>query len=119
MQPITKSDCEKLVRETTPDFDVSKIPLDEPCVYEEMRKGNTIGVFQCESAGMTSLIEKMQPERFSDIATAIALYRPGPMFFIDDYLKNRKNPDFTPSFNGKSPDFIGYYNRKSPDCLFE
>ncbi len=87
------SDCEKLVRESEPNFDVSKIPLDEPCVYEEMCKGNTIGVFQCESAGMTSLIEKMQPERFSDIATAIALYRPGPMFFIDDYLQNRKNPD--------------------------
>lgn len=87
------SDCEKLVRETNPAFDVSKIPLDEPLVYREMSNGNTIGVFQCESAGMTNLIEKMQPERFSDIATAIALYRPGPMFFIDDYLKNRKNPD--------------------------
>ena len=86
------SDCEKLVKERESSFDVSKIPLDEPLVYKEMCQGNTIGVFQCESAGMTSLIEKMQPERFSDIATAIALYRPGPMFFIDDYLKNRKNP---------------------------
>ena len=94
------SDCEKLVREIEPEFDVSKIPLDEPCVYVEMCKGNTIGVFQCESAGMTSLIEKMQPERFSNIATAIALYRPGPMFFIDDYLQNRKNPD---SVQYKSP----------------
>ena len=87
------SDCEKLVKRSNPDFDVSKISLDEPEVYKELCKGNTIGVFQCESAGMTNLIEKMQPERFSDIATAIALYRPGPMFFIDDYLKNRKNPD--------------------------
>ena len=94
------SDCEKLVKKENPSFDVSRIPLDEPAVYEEMCKGNTVGVFQCESAGMTSLIEKMQPERFSDIATAIALYRPGPMFFIDDYLKNRKNPD---SVQYKSP----------------
>ena len=86
------SDCEKLVKKSEPDFDVSKIPLDEPEVYKEMSAGNTIGIFQCESAGMTNLIEKMQPVRFSDIATAIALYRPGPMFFIDDYLKNRKNP---------------------------
>ncbi|MBR3788694.1 MAG: DNA polymerase III subunit alpha [Clostridia bacterium] len=87
------SDCEKLVRKSHPDFEVSKIPLDDRAVYTEMCKGNTVGVFQCESAGMTSLIEKMQPERFFDIATAIALYRPGPMFFIDDYLRNRKNPD--------------------------
>ncbi len=87
------SDCEKLVRKSNSEFEISKIPLDEPLVYTEMSKGNTVGVFQCESAGMTNLIEKMQPERFSDIATAIALYRPGPMFFIDDYLTNRKNPD--------------------------
>lgn len=87
------SDCEKLVKKSNPDFDVSKIPLDDRDVFTEMCKGNTVGVFQCESAGMTNLIEKMQPERFSDIATAIALYRPGPMFFIDDYLRNRKNPD--------------------------
>jgi len=87
------SDCEKLVRVNEPLFDVSKIPLDEPDVFKELCKGNTVGVFQCESAGMTNLIEKMQPERFSDIATAVALYRPGPMFFIDDYLRNRKKPE--------------------------
>lgn len=87
------SDCEKMVRKTEPEFDVSKISLDEKDVFTELSSGNTVGVFQCESAGMTSLIEKMQPERFSDIATAVALYRPGPMFFIDTYLENRQNPE--------------------------
>ena len=79
------------VRKTEPDFDISQIPLDYDGVFTEMSRGNTVGVFQCESAGMTNLIVNMKPERFSDIAAAIALYRPGPMYFIDTYLDNRKN----------------------------
>ncbi len=86
------SDCEKSVKSFEPDFDISKIPLDNEKVFREMCSGNTCGIFQCESAGMTNLIVNMQPEKFSDIAAAIALYRPGPMYFIDDYLANRKNP---------------------------
>ena len=81
------------VKKHTPYFDLSKIPLDSEDVFREMSRGNTSGVFQCESAGMTNLIVNMRPERFSDIAAAIALYRPGPMFFIDSYLINRKHPE--------------------------
>ena len=81
------------IKKQNPDFDISRIPLDCEDVFKELSKGNTSGVFQCESAGMTNLIVNMQPERFSDIAAAIALYRPGPMFFIDSYLINRKHPE--------------------------
>ena len=81
------------VRKTEPDFDIDKIPLDCEKVYKEMSKGNTAGIFQCESGGMTNLIVNMKPEKFSDIAAAIALYRPGPMYFIDSFLINRKYPD--------------------------
>ncbi len=81
------------IKKHTPDFDITKIPLDSVDVFREMSKGNTSGIFQCESAGMTNLIVNMRPERFSDIAAAIALYRPGPMFFIDSYLINRKHPE--------------------------
>ncbi|MEE1505031.1 MAG: DNA polymerase III subunit alpha, partial [Acutalibacteraceae bacterium] len=81
------------IKKHTPDFDITKIPLDCEDVFREMSRGNTSGVFQCESAGMTNLIVNMRPERFSDIAAAIALYRPGPMFFIDSYLINRKHPE--------------------------
>ncbi len=81
------------IKKHTPDFDITKIPLDSEEVFREMSRGNTSGVFQCESAGMTNLIVNMRPERFSDIAAAIALYRPGPMFFIDSYLINRKHPE--------------------------
>ncbi len=87
------NDAVEEVKKTEPNFDISKIPLDYKDVFTEMSVGNTVGVFQCESAGMTNLIVNMKPERFSDIAAAIALYRPGPMFFIDTYLDNRKNPD--------------------------
>ena len=81
------------IKKHTPDFDITKIPLDSKDVFREMSRGNTSGIFQCESAGMTNLIVNMRPERFSDIAAAIALYRPGPMFFIDSYLINRKHPE--------------------------
>ena len=87
------NDAVEEVRRDEPEFDISRIPLDYRGVFDEMSAGNTIGIFQCESAGMTNLIVNMKPERFSDIAAAIALYRPGPMFFIDTYLDNRKNPE--------------------------
>ncbi len=87
------NDAVEEVKKKDPDFNISDIPLDYPEVFSEMSKGNTCGIFQCESAGMTNLIVNMRPERFSDIAAAIALYRPGPMFFIDSYLINRKFPD--------------------------
>ncbi len=87
------SDAVFEVKKSNPDFDLEKIPLDYERVFTEMSKGNTVGVFQCESAGMTNLIVNMKPHCFADIAAAIALYRPGPMFFIDTYLLNRKNPE--------------------------
>ncbi len=87
------NDAVRDIRKHTPSFNIENIPLDDKKVFTEMSAGNTVGIFQCESAGMTNLITNMQPERFSDIAAAIALYRPGPMFFIDTYLVNRKNPE--------------------------
>ncbi len=87
------NDCVEFIKETNPDFDINNIPLDDENVFNELCKGNTVGVFQCESAGMTNLIVNMQPKCFYDIATALALYRPGPMYFIDTYIANRKNPE--------------------------
>ena len=86
-------DAENLIKMHTPDFSIENIPLDCPKVYTELQKGNTLGVFQCESQGMTNLIINLKPTRFEDIAAAVALYRPGPMFFIDSYIANRKNPN--------------------------
>lgn len=85
-------DAENLIKNHSPNFSIENIPLDCPEVYSELQKGNTLGVFQCESQGMTNLIINLKPVRFEDLAAAVALYRPGPMFFIDTYIENKKNP---------------------------
>lgn len=73
-------------------FDINKIPLDDPAVFKLLANADTLGVFQLESAGMKNLLKKMQIRKFSELADALALYRPGPMEYIDTYLDNRKNP---------------------------
>ena len=73
-------------------FDINRIPLDDIKTFDMICKANVLGVFQLESDGMRNLIRKMQPKTFEDIAVAIALFRPGPMKNIPEYLKNRMNP---------------------------
>ncbi|MFV0255201.1 MAG: DNA polymerase III subunit alpha, partial [Erysipelotrichaceae bacterium] len=65
------------------------LPLNDNKVYQLLSSGKTLGIFQFESAGMRSLLTKMKPQNFEDIAAILALYRPGPMQFIDTYLTNR------------------------------
>ena len=72
--------------------DMSELPLDDPQVYLQLSKGNNIGVFQLESGGMRSVAKKLRPSRFSDITAMVALYRPGPMGLIDDFIAGKKNP---------------------------
>lgn len=72
--------------------DVSEIPLDDKKVYQMISRGETTGVFQLESEGMRRLAKKLQPNRFSDLSAMVALFRPGPMQFIDDFVNRKKNP---------------------------
>ena len=72
--------------------DMSELPLDNPAVYKLLAKGETIGIFQLESGGMRHVVKKLQPSRFSDITALVALYRPGPMDLIDDFISGKKNP---------------------------
>ena len=72
--------------------DISEIPLDEPAVFKLLSTGNTIGIFQLESAGMRRVARKLKPSRFSDITAMVALYRPGPMELIDDFIAGKLNP---------------------------
>lgn len=73
-------------------FRLSEIPLNSQKVFALLASGNTLGVFQLESEGMTKLCKRMQPKTFEEIAMMLALFRPGPMENIDDFLQNRKNP---------------------------
>ncbi len=73
-------------------FDIMKIPLDDERTFQLIRNVDTMGVFQLESEGMKNLIRKIQPRTFEDIAATIALFRPGPMENIPEYLRCRENP---------------------------
>ena len=74
------------------DIDFSRMSYDDPAVYELIASGNTQGVFQLESAGMTQFMKNLRPDCFEDIVAGISLYRPGPMGSIPTYIENKKNP---------------------------
>ena len=75
------------------EIDFSKMDYDDPAVYEMISKGNTQGIFQLESAGMTEFMKNLNPSCFEDIVAGISLYRPGPMDSIPKYIENKKNPE--------------------------
>jgi DNA polymerase-3 subunit alpha len=70
-------------------FDLSKIPLDDSRTYAMLSRGETMGVFQLESDGMKRVCADLQPTRFDDIIALVALYRPGPMEWIPQYIANK------------------------------
>ena len=87
--------AEKLVNDSLPEgapkLDIDHIDLSEPNVLAMIGRGDTEGIFQLESAGMTNFMKELKPERFEDIIAGIALYRPGPMDFIPKYLAGKQN----------------------------
>lgn len=74
------------------EIDIDNIPLDDQDVYAMVAAGQTEGVFQVESAGMTRLMQDLQPSSLDDLMVGIALFRPGPMEFIPEYIRCKKNP---------------------------
>ena len=66
-------------RDGKPPFAIGAIPMDDPDTFALLQSGDTIGVFQLESAGMQNLFKKLRPDRFEDVIAAVALYRPGPL----------------------------------------
>lgn len=71
------------------DIVLSNIPLDDSKTYELFQRGDTTGVFQLESAGMKRYLRELKPSTFDDIIAMVALYRPGPMQFIDSFIKRK------------------------------
>lgn len=74
-------------------LNIDQLEFDDPKVFELISRGDTLGVFQLESAGMRSFMQNLRPDTFEDIIAGISLYRPGPMQFIDTYIENKRNPD--------------------------
>ncbi len=79
-----------LIRKRQPDFSLKNIPLDDPAAFGLYNRGETIGLFQMESGGMTSLSKQFDVTKLDDIIALIALYRPGPMELIPEFVKAKK-----------------------------
>ena len=87
----------KLIHQRGIDLDISQIPLDDEKTYAMLAKGETVGVFQVESAGMRRALVDMKADRIEDIVALVALYRPGPMANIPVYCDckhERAKPDY-------------------------
>jgi len=71
------------------DFSLAQVPLDDAQTYKLLSSGNTTAVFQLESRGMRDLIKRARPDRFEDVIALVALYRPGPMDLIPEYIERK------------------------------
>ena len=78
--------CDMIEKRHGIKFDLNNIPVDDPKSFELMGNGNTAGVFQVEGGGMTRWLVQMKPKNLDNIIAMVALYRPGPMQFIPDYI---------------------------------
>lgn len=91
---IMRQACEIIEAVHGDTVDIYNLPLDDVKTFELLGRGDTTGVFQLESAGMKRYIRELQPNRFDDITAMVALYRPGPMQWIQSFIdrKNGKEP---------------------------
>jgi len=74
------------------DIDLDRVPLDDTKVYAMLARGETLGVFQMAGSGMTAYLKELKPTVVHDLNAMVALYRPGPMAFIPDYIERKRNP---------------------------
>jgi DNA polymerase III subunit alpha len=83
-------DTVNLIRKAQPKFEIKDIPLNDQKAFDLYNRGETIGLFQMESGGITSVSKQFDVRKLDDIIALIALYRPGPMELIGDYIKRKK-----------------------------
>ena len=84
-------DAQKEIRKLNPEFDIAKVPDDDPETFAMLAEGKTQGVFQLESTGMTGVCVGMKAGSIEDITAIVALYRPGPMDSIPTFIENKLN----------------------------
>ncbi|HJX20249.1 MAG TPA: DNA polymerase III subunit alpha, partial [Steroidobacteraceae bacterium] len=78
--------CLDLLKARGVDLDLANLPFDDRASYELLARGDTVGVFQVEGAGVRDMLKKLRPDRFEDIIAVVSLYRPGPMENIPRYI---------------------------------
>ena len=89
---VIKEALENIRQSLKVEVDIDSIPIDDPKTYELYCSGNTIGTFQFESPGMQKYLRELQPSTFEDLIAMNALYRPGPMDYIPDFIQRKHNP---------------------------
>jgi len=75
------------------EIDIYNLPLEDELTFEMLARGETMGVFQFASSGMVRWLKELKPTNIDDIMAMVALYRPGPMDFIPEYIRRKHNPD--------------------------
>jgi len=85
--------CEKIKERHGVELDINSIPLDDPATYELLGRGEVLGLFQVEGAGMRRNLMDMKPHTLANVVAMVALYRPGPMDFIPDYIRRMHGED--------------------------
>ena len=94
---VMKHAEDEIKRIEKPEFDLARIPDDDTKTYEMLSRGETTGVFQLESDGMRRVVGDLKPNCLNDVVALVALYRPGPMEWIPQYISN-KHGRTTPSY---------------------
>ncbi|OGV65603.1 MAG: DNA polymerase III subunit alpha [Lentisphaerae bacterium RIFOXYC12_FULL_60_16] len=86
---VIQEAVELIKRNHQVEVDLANLPLDDKAAYDLLSRGDTVGVFQLESSGMRDLLRRVGISRIEDLIAMIALYRPGPMAMLDDYVKRK------------------------------
>ncbi len=90
----------QIVKKTTGDeVDIYTLPLDDKPTFDMLARGETMGVFQMSGSGMTRWLKELKPTTIDDIMAMVALYRPGPMESIPEYIKRKYHPEFVTYFD--------------------
>ncbi len=98
----------KLVKEDLGvDINLRKLPLDDKKTFEMLGRGETMGVFQMGGSGMTKYLKDLKPERVEDLMAMVALYRPGPIAVIPEYIKRKQNPSLVKYLDPRMEKFLG------------
>lgn len=86
---VMRRACDLIRQNHGVELNLRNIPLDDPAIYELLSSGHVTGLFQVESEGMRKVLRRLQPQRYEDVMAVVALYRPGPMDFIGDFIERR------------------------------
>lgn len=88
-------------------IDLHQIPLDDTKTFEMLSHGDTMGVFQLSSSGMTRYLKELKPNKIEDLMAMVALYRPGPMAVIPEYIARKNNPALISYLDSRMEKFLG------------